>query len=363
MVEPKFAQMNNLIPVVIQDYETNEVLMVGYMNEDSFKQTVSTGKVHYYSRKKKRIWQKGEQSGNYQLVQKIFMNCDNTSLLIQVNQLGGACDMGYRSCFEKVLKDGEFVNAGTKVFDPQKAYGNNYTENILLGIPSGSLEEMTFQLLKLADYKIKRESNRSYHPTILNDININLVMARAQELPFMVSEGAIDGALTGMDLVKDSGLDIRDLCDLRYNKLGLGPVMVMLAIPENRTIAALKELNGSRIASMYQNLVSLFFDSRGIKVTVIPSLGTTEGKVPLIADAVVELVESGETLRANGLKPVFKLFETTVHFVANNASWGYTWKRRKLEEIVSRLMEASDKLPKNAKKKYISMDDASLIMS
>ena len=362
MVEPNFAQMNDMIPAVIQDYETNEVLMVGYMNEEAFRRTVSTGKVNYYSRKKKRIWQKGEQSGNYQLVKKIFMNCDNTSLLIQVDQLGGACDLGFRSCFEKVLKDGEFSDIGTKVFDPKVAYGNNYTEKISLGIPSGSLEEMTFQLIRLAGCEIVRESTRSYHPRILNEPNIDLIMARAQELPLLVSDGVIDGALTGMDLVVDSGVSLRDVCDLGYNKLGVGPVMVMLALPESKTVATLKELNGIRIASMYQNLISVFFERRGMHVAVIPSLGATEGKVPLIADAVVDLVETGETLRANGLKPIAKIFETTVHFVANNASWGYTWKRRRLEEIASRLVAVCNRLPKSTKKN-ISIDDASLLMN
>ncbi|MCL4528196.1 MAG: ATP phosphoribosyltransferase [Chloroflexi bacterium] len=360
MIEPNFAQMNNLIPAVIQDYENNQVLMVGYMNEDAFRKTLSTGKVHYFSRKKKRIWQKGEQSGNYQLVKKIFMNCDNTSLLILVDQVGGACDLGFRSCFEKVMENGEFSEIGVKVFDPKEAYGDNYTEKISLGIPSGSLEGMTFQLIQLAGYEIERKTNRSYHPKILSEPNINLVMARAQELPHLVSEGVIDAAITGIDLVVDSGVSIRDVCDLGYNKLGAGPVMLMLAVPETKNVATTNDLNGLRIASMYQNLVSSFFEARGIKVEVLPSIGATEGKVPLISDAVVDLVETGETLRANGLKPIMKLFETTVHLVASNKSWGYTWKRRKLEEIASRLMAACNQLPKSTKKN-ISIDDVSLL--
>lgn len=350
MIEtPRFWLLDELIPAVIQDYETHEVLMVGYMNQEAWGLTISTGKTHFYSRKKKRIWLKGEQSGHFQLVRQVLLNCDNTCLLLKVEQIGGACDLGFKSCFDKTLEDGEFVSTGERVFDPGDVYGEQFTEKILLGIPSGSLEAMTFRLLSLAGYEVARASDRSYHPTAANDPNLTLFMARAQELPLLVGQGFLDAALTGMDWVEETAAPVRDVGDLGYNKLGLGSVTLALAIPSETTIGSLRELEGKRIATAYQDLTRRFFRSKGISVETILSIGATEGKVPLIADAIVELVETGMTLQANGLKPVLKLYETTVHLIASNASWGYTWKRRKLEEIGERLASAARNLPQNPK--------------
>jgi len=348
---PDFWLTDGLIPAVIQDYETNEVLMVGYMNRDAWQLTLREGRMHYYSRKKKRIWLKGEQSEHHQLVKQVFLNCDNTCLLIKVEQVGGACDLGLRSCFDKILTGDEFESTGVKVFDPHDAYGEKFTQEILLGIPSGSLEAMTFNLLKLAGYEVERVSDRSYHPRVVNDPDLKLFMARAQELPLIVEQGLLDAAVTGMDLVEEAIVSVRDLCDLGYNKLGLGSVALVLGIPHERTMESLKELEGKRVATAYQDLTQRFFSERGISVDVVPSVGTTEGKVPLVADAVVELVETGATLQANHLKPVLKLYETSVHLIASNESWGYTWKRRRLEEIAERLTSAARKLPQNPKRR------------
>ncbi len=346
---PNFELMNGLLPTVIQDYETNEVLMVGYVNPEAWELILSSGKMHYYSRKKRRIWLKGEQSGHYQLVKQVFLNCDNSCLLIKVEQIGGACDLGLKSCFDKVLKGEKFENTGVRVFDPHDVYGEKFTQEIHLGIPSGSLEKMTFHLLELAGYEVEKMSERSYHPKIVNAPDLKLFMARAQELPHLVAQGFLDAAITGMDLVEEAEVSVRDVFDLGYNKLGLGPVILALAIPLQTSMKSLKDLDGKRVASAYHNVTQRFFSDRGISVHIVPSVGATEGKVPLIADAVVELVETGVTLQANDLKPVLKLYETTVHLIANNESWGYTWKRRRLEEIADRLAGAAQKLPRSPK--------------
>jgi ATP phosphoribosyltransferase len=350
-----------LIPAVIQDYETGEVLMVGYMNHEAWELTLREGRMHYYSRKKRRIWLKGEQSGHYQFVKEVFLNCDNTCLLFKVEQVGGACDLGLRSCFDKVLKGEEFESTGVKVFDPQDVYGERFTQEIRLGIPSGSLEAMTFTLLELAGYEVERESPRSYHPRVINDPDLKLFMARAQELPIIVEQSFLDAAITGLDWVKETGASIRDICDLGYNKSGLGSVALVLAVSDRVALNSLKELEGKRVATTYPNLTRQFFSDRGISITIITSAGATEGKVPFLADAVVELVETGETLRANHLKPILKLCETSAHLIANNESWGYTWKRRRLEEIADRMTSAAGKLPQNPKRKIeLPTSEASL---
>lgn len=346
---PNFHLMNGLLPIVIQDHETHEVLMVGYMNQDAWNLTISTGKIHYYSRKKQRIWMKGEQSGNFQYVKDIFLNCDNTCLLARVEQIGGACDQGYKSCFDKKFVDGDFKYSGDQVFDPQNAYGTNYTDKIVVGIPSGSLENMTFELLKLAGFEIEREGNRCYFPKIKNDPTIELIMARAQELPSFLEGGQLDLAITGSDLVEDSGASLHDLTSLGYNKLGLGSVSLALAVPNNSAIVNVRDFDGKRIATMYPNITQRFFLSHNVSVMIIPSIGATEGKVPRFADAIVDLVETGSTLKANNLTPIFSIFETTVHLYTSHITWGYTWKRRKIESLAELLVSASQKLPPNPK--------------
>lgn len=116
---------NGLIPVIAQDYKTNEVLMVAYMNRQALLKTIKTRKVHYYSRSRKKLWLKGEQSGNFQRVKKIFIDCDYDTLLIQIEQIGGAaCHTGYKSCFfTEITRDKKLKIKGKKIFDPEKVYG------------------------------------------------------------------------------------------------------------------------------------------------------------------------------------------------------------------------------------------------
>lgn len=114
---------NGLIPAIIQDHKTGEVLMLGYMNEEALRRTLQEGKVYFWSRSRRRLWLKGESSGHYQLVKEIFFDCDGDALLIKVDQIGGACHEGYKSCFfRRVTEEGGFEIVGEKVFDPGKVY-------------------------------------------------------------------------------------------------------------------------------------------------------------------------------------------------------------------------------------------------
>ena len=113
-----------LIPVIIQDVDTNEILMLAYMNEEAFSMTMESGKTHFWSRSREKLWLKGEESGNYQQVANVYFDCDADTLLIKVRQVGGACHKGYRSCFyRKMKKSGEIKIIGKKVFEPKKVYG------------------------------------------------------------------------------------------------------------------------------------------------------------------------------------------------------------------------------------------------
>ena len=123
MIKPDFEKTGGLIPVIAQDWQTGEVLMLAYMNEEAWKKTLETGKVHYFSRSRQKIWLKGETSGHLQLVKEIYLDCDLDTVLIKIEQLGKAsCHKGYRSCFYRRLENGELKIVGEKIFDPEVVY-------------------------------------------------------------------------------------------------------------------------------------------------------------------------------------------------------------------------------------------------
>jgi phosphoribosyl-AMP cyclohydrolase len=120
---PDFSKQNGLIPVIVQSFETGKVLMLAYMNQIAWNRTVETGKAHYWSRSREKLWMKGEESGNVQLVREILIDCDSDTILLKVDQMGGAaCHTGFESCFHRRLKDGRFEVLGVPLFDPRDVY-------------------------------------------------------------------------------------------------------------------------------------------------------------------------------------------------------------------------------------------------
>ena len=123
MIEPNFAKGNGLIPVIVQDAETKEVLMLAYMNRESWEATLQTGKATYWSRSRQKLWLKGESSGHFQIIKAVFIDCDDDTILLQVEQLGGAaCHTGHKSCFYRKLSGKDFVVVGEKIFNPEEVY-------------------------------------------------------------------------------------------------------------------------------------------------------------------------------------------------------------------------------------------------
>jgi phosphoribosyl-AMP cyclohydrolase len=112
-----------LVPIIAQDYLTNQVLMLAFGNKDALEKTLETGYMHYYSRSRKKVWKKGEISGHFQEVESVIMDCDNDSLLMKVRQIGGACHKGYYTCFYRAFKNGKFIEIGTRIFNPEEVYG------------------------------------------------------------------------------------------------------------------------------------------------------------------------------------------------------------------------------------------------
>lgn len=124
MAYPDFEKQNGLVPVIAQDSSTGDVLMLAYMNRQAYERTITTGFAHYYSRERRRLWKKGEESGNVQQVIEMRMDCDADALLLKVTQTGAACHEGYRSCFFRKLTDGEFAVADQRIADPKQLYGD-----------------------------------------------------------------------------------------------------------------------------------------------------------------------------------------------------------------------------------------------
>lgn len=345
-----FAKMNGLLPVVIQDYTNGQVLMVGFMNEEAWHKTLETKKVHYYSRKKKRLWMKGEESGHWQHVREIYLDNDNDTLLIKVKQIGGACEDGLRSCFDKMMQHNEFKPIGEKIFDPKKVYAN-YSEEIILAIPSGSLYATTILLMTQAGFELELRGERSFKPRLKKNDDVRLVVARAQEIPHLIESGKVDIGLTGNDMIEEYDVSVTDLADLGYNESGIGEVLWVLAVPQEHVneYSNLADFSGKKICTELMHITKKYFLENYVQIDIEPSVGTTESKAPFLCDAIIDLCESGKSLKDNGMIPLYAVKSSTVHLFAHNHSMAYGWKRRKIEKIVDAFKLGAQRLPKNPK--------------
>jgi ATP phosphoribosyltransferase len=201
-----------------------------------------------------------------------------------------------------------------------------------LGIPKGSLEKSTIELFRRSGWKIS-VSARSYFPTI-DDPEIRCTLVRAQEMSRFVEMGTLDAGLTGKDWIMESGSDVQVVTDLLYSKTTHRAARWVLVVADNSPIREVSDLAGKKIFTELVNFTRSYFAARGVSVDVEFSWGATEGKViEGLADAIVEVTETGSTLRANGLRIVEELLVTYPQFIANKDSWQDSWKRDKIERI------------------------------
>ncbi len=200
-----------------------------------------------------------------------------------------------------------------------------------LGLPKGSLQEATLRLFRKAGYHIT-VSSRSYYP-VFDDPEIESMLIRAQEMARYVEDGVLDCGLTGRDWVLEQNADVVEVEELRYGKEGFRPVKWVVAVPMESKIKSLKDLNGKRVATELVGFTKRYFKTKGIKAEVDFSWGATEVKPPYLADAIVEITETGTSLRANNLRIVETIIESTTRFIANKKAWHDRWKRRKMENI------------------------------
>ncbi len=213
------------------------------------------------------------------------------------------------------------------------------SEQILtLGIPAGSLQEATAQLFAKAGYQIRFRS-RSYYPSI-DDAEIECILIRAQEMARYVQDGVMDAGLTGHDWIVENGAQVVEVAELVFSKVSRKPVRWVLAVPEDSPIREPADLAGKHIATEGVNLTRDYLKRHNVEAHVEFSWGATEVKPPRLADAIVEVTETGSSLRANNLRVVDTILVSTPRLIANQTSWEDPWKREKIENIALMLRGA-----------------------
>lgn len=210
---------------------------------------------------------------------------------------------------------------------------------LVLGIPKGSLQESTIRLFKQSGWRISL-SDRNYFPEI-NDSQISCAICRAQEMSRYVANGTFDVGLTGRDWIMENDSDVHLVTDLVYSKVSQRPARWVLAVPLDSPVQDLKDLEGKKIATELVNFTKRYFSAERIDVNVEFSWGATEAKVISgLCDAIVEVTETGATMRANGLRIVKELMQSNTQLIANKQAWNDPWKQEKIEQISLLLQSA-----------------------
>lgn len=217
---------------------------------------------------------------------------------------------------------------------PRKAM----TQQLKLGLPKGSLQEATFRLFQKAGFHIS-VGRRSYCPHI-DDPELSGLLIRAQEMARYVADGVLDVGLTGRDWVMEQGVRVVEAAELRYAKAGLNPVRWVLAVPNDSKAQRIQDLKGARIATELVNYTTRYFKKKRVDATIEFSWGATEVKPPLLADAIVELTETGSSLRENNLRIIETILESVTVIIANKKAWKDPWKQKKIKDVSLLLLGA-----------------------
>ncbi len=214
------------------------------------------------------------------------------------------------------------------------------TQRLRLGLPKGSLQEATLRLMRMAGWEVQVEG-RSHFPRI-NDPEIQAILLRAQEIPRYVAEGVLDAGITGYDQVVENDVEDQVVMveEFVYSKQGLGKVRLVIAVHNDSPYQRVEDLEGKRIATELPNTVRKFLQSRGVSAKVEFSWGATEAKVPELVDAIADITETGSTLRANNLRIIETVLESTTRLIANPQAWQDPWKQRKIHHLALLLQGA-----------------------
>ncbi len=230
-----------------------------------------------------------------------------------------------------------------------------------LGLPKGSLQEASLQLFRRAGYEIS-VSSRSYFPSI-DDEEIECMLIRAQEMARYVEDGILDAGLTGKDWILENESKVIEVADLVYAKQTFGKVRWVLAVPEKSPFQSVQDLQGKIIATELVGVTQRYLERNGVKAKVEFSWGATEVKPPVLADAIVEVTETGSSLRANGLRIVETVLESNTKFIAHPGAWEDAWKRRKIETLIMLLQGAIEAAGKVGLMLNVRRDDLEKVLS
>ncbi|MBN1125114.1 MAG: ATP phosphoribosyltransferase [Sedimentisphaerales bacterium] len=235
------------------------------------------------------------------------------------------------------------------------------SQNVLkLGIPKGSLQNATFDLFEKAGFNVTG-FERSYFPRI-DDDEIQLIMLRAQEMSRYVEDGVLDAGFTGYDWIMENGSDIQEVCELQYSKATSNPARWVLAVPNESAVQKPEDLDGGIIATELVNATRNYFDKKGVNVKVEFSWGATEVKARLV-DGIVELTETGSSLKANNLRIVDTLLTSTTRFIANKDAWQDNFKRTKIENLAILLQAVIDARTRVGMKMNVAARDLQTVLS
>lgn len=208
---------------------------------------------------------------------------------------------------------------------------NSDRKTLRLAIPNGSLQEPTIDLFCRAGYSM-RVDGRSYYPTIA-DVEIECMLVRPQEQPRYVQDGLIDLGITGYDWICETEAKVVEVAEMVYSKVTRRPTRWVLVVPENSPVRSVVDLEGKRIATELVRLTRQFTEKHGVRALVEYSYGATEVKPPLLADAIVDATETGRSLRANSLRIIDTVIESTPRLIASPRAWEDSWKRQKIEDM------------------------------
>jgi ATP phosphoribosyltransferase len=212
------------------------------------------------------------------------------------------------------------------------------TPLLRLGLPAGSLQEATAELFRKAGFKVAFAS-RSYYPSI-DDPELHCTLIRAQEMARYVQDGSLDCGLTGYDWVLENEARVTELAELVFSKVSRRPVRWVVAVPNDSPIQSVHDLRGKRIATELVGVTRRWLASHGVEAHVEFSWGATEVKPPRLADAIVDVTETGSSLRANNLRVIAELLQSTTRFIANPQAYADPWKRQKMDDLVLMLLGA-----------------------
>ena len=224
-----------------------------------------------------------------------------------------------------------------------------------LGLPAGSLQKTTIEIFKKAGFNIYL-NERSYFPYI-DDEKIEVILIRAQEIPRYVAGDVLDAGISGKDWIIETGVDVHEVAELTYSRQGLKPIRLVLAVPNDAKINSVQDLQGKKIATELVNVTKNFLRRHNVQAAVEFSWGATEVKPPELVDAIAELTETGRSLKANNLRIIETVLESTPRFIVNKASWKEEWKKQKIEQIVTLLKGALMAEEKVGLKMNVSMEN------